>query len=163
MPRAAIFSHSCHEYLTVRGFSLPKLEKESLGGKPTRTWDSWAGACSAVTHKMLFPPIPGELSLEMLIWVQVWGQPVVCWTLRDCGVMCQLESYPRIALNMKWHRRVYPLEWPVLCEMLVLLMIYWLHSKKQTVLSCAGQWLGSVEIRASEVSAVSHRVSLPLF
>ena len=158
-----IFPLKSYEYLTVRGFSLPKQKKQSLGVKPMRTWDSWAGACSAFTHRMLFPPIPGELSLEMLIWVQDWGQPVACWTQRDCGGMWQLQSYPRIALSMKRHRRVYLVKLPILCEILVLLMIYWLHSKKQTVPSCAGQWLGSVEIRTSAVSAVSHRVSLPLF
>lgn len=80
-----IFPLKSYEYLTVRGFSLSKLEKQSLGIKPTRTWDSWAGARSAFAHRMLFPPIPGELSLEILIWMQVWGQPGAHWTPRDCG------------------------------------------------------------------------------
>lgn len=37
-----IFPLKSHEYLTVRGFFLPYLEKQSVGGKLTRTWDSWA-------------------------------------------------------------------------------------------------------------------------
>lgn len=74
-----------YEYLTVKGFSLPKLEKQLLRVKPMRTWDSWVEACCAFHHRMLLPTIPGEFSLEMSIRVQVWGELMTCWTQRDFG------------------------------------------------------------------------------
>lgn len=90
----------------------------------------------------------------MPIWLQVWGEPVARWTQRDWGVVWQLYSYPRTALNTKWHWTGYLLKLPILYEILVLLRIYWPRSQKQSVPTCAGHWLGSVEIVDSVISAV---------